>query len=176
MKSGVAGRLTLFSLVLVAARATRTPLGARSATRRGRDVVAARQLLPQDVAREVASLFNAAVGVRATDGSRSRLGGRSKGTFPCCVAHSCLPATSPARVIAVNADVILQPTARIDGDLIVVGGEVEGRRAARIGGRDANLSTAAAVHTSGRRLVADVGTRTDDGWWRRWDGAGSAKR
>ena len=32
------------------------------------------------------------------------------------------------RVLAINADVILRPGARVDGDLLVVGGDVEGAR------------------------------------------------
>ncbi len=38
------------------------------------------------------------------------------------------------RVTASTANVVLGPTARIDGDLLVVGGDVEGRNNALIGG------------------------------------------
>lgn len=37
-------------------------------------------------------------------------------------------------VLAVNSDVILQPGARIDGDVWIVGGQLRGRQAANIGG------------------------------------------
>src|SRR5207247_6612680 len=90
--------------------------------------------LPRDVAREATRLYNETAALRSSgrveidedrtvDGDVAVLngplliGGRVKG-----------------RVLAINSDVILRPSARIDGDLLVVGGEVEGRHAAFVGG------------------------------------------
>ena len=75
------------------------------------------------------------------------------------------------RVLALNADVILRPTARIDGDLLVVGGEVEGRELARIGGEIRIYRQTLRYRQEGDLIVADRDTVPDqvEPWWRRWD-------
>ncbi len=161
-------RLIVFSLALVAARAIVLPLGAQERDTTQRDV-AARQALPADVAREVASLFNAANGVRATDRLEIEAGRTVEGDVSVLRGPLILGGRVTGRVIAVNADVILQPSARIDGDLIVVGGEVEGRRTARVDGETRIYRQPLRYTLQGERLVAEVGPRSDDGWWRRWE-------
>jgi hypothetical protein len=131
--------------------------------------VPVRQALPADVAREVASLFNAADGLRATDRVDIEAGRVIRGDVAVLRGPLMIAGHVTGRVIAVNADVILRPTARIDGDLVVVGGEVEGREAARIGGETRVYRRRLRYTTEGDRLVADDEPRSDEGWWRRWE-------
>src|SRR5207302_2779815 len=74
------------------------------------------------------------------------------------------------RVLAINSDVILRPSARIDGDLLVVGGEVEGRHTAFIGGEIRIYRQQLDYTREGDRISPERVTANDEtGWWRRWE-------
>jgi len=75
------------------------------------------------------------------------------------------------RVIAINSDVILRSSAKIDGDLIVVGGEVDGRDMAQIGGEIRIYRQVLRYHENGDVIVAERDTLIGEGepWWRRWE-------
>ena len=90
--------------------------------------------LPREVRDEVVQMYNASGTLRVNgrldipedrtvDEDVAVLGG------PLTVAG-----TIRGRVVVINADLILRPSARIDGDVLVVGGVVEGRRDAYLGG------------------------------------------
>jgi hypothetical protein len=162
-------RLILLGLALVAARVVASPLGAHARDTTRRDPATARQALPGAVAREVATLFNAAEGLRATDRVEIEAGRTVQGNVAVLRGPLVLGGHVTGRVVAVNADVILRPTARIDGDLIVVGGEVEGRSSARVGGETRVYRQRLHYTLDGDRLVAEVVPGSDEGWWRRWE-------
>jgi hypothetical protein len=74
------------------------------------------------------------------------------------------------RVLAINSDVVLRPSARIDGDLLVVGGEVEGRHAAFIGGEIRIYRQQLQYERDGEFIRPVRSTESDEtGWWRRWE-------
>jgi hypothetical protein len=70
-------------------------------------------------------------------------------------------------VVAINGDLELRPGARIDGDVLVVGGRVSGREAATIGGPIATYRQTVLVHEEGVRLVL-ADEPLVDRWWERW--------
>jgi hypothetical protein len=162
-------RFILFGLVLVAARVAVSPLGAQERDTTRRDAPPSRQALPGAVAREVAGLFNAADGLRATDRVEIEAGRTIEGDVAVLRGPLILAGHVTGRVVAVNSDVILHSTARIGGDLVVVGGEVEGRRLARIDGETRVYRQRLRYTAHGDRLVADVDPGSDDAWWRRWE-------
>jgi hypothetical protein len=162
-------RMILFGLALLTARGVASPLSAQERDTTRRAPATARQGLPAVVGREVASLFNAADGIRATERVEIEAGRTVDGDVAVLHGPLVLAGYVTGRVVAVNADVILAPTARIDGDLIVVGGEVEGRASARIGGETRVYRQRLHYTMNGDRLVADVAAGADEGWWRRWE-------
>src|SRR5688572_120551 len=162
-------RMILFGLALLAARVAAPPIGAQERDTTRGAAAPARQVLPGAVAREVASLFNAADGVRATDRLEIEAGRTVEGDVAVLRGPLVLAGHVMGRVVAVNSDVILHPTARIDGDLVVVGGEVEGRGTARIDGETRIYRQRLRYTVVGDRLIADVEPGSDDGWWRRWE-------
>jgi hypothetical protein len=126
--------------------------------------------LPRDVAQEVVNLFNATTALRVAD----RLDIDSARTVNGDVAVLNGPVTIAGhvrgRVLAINSDVVLLRGARIDGDLLIVGGDVEGLSVARIGGEVRIYRPPLRYTQSGDQLVAEVGNESDVvSWWRRWE-------
>jgi len=71
-------------------------------------------------------------------------------------------------VLAINSDVVLRPTARIDGNLLVVGGEVDGRNTAFIGGSTRIYRQSLLYRTEGDRVIPSDSGMTDGlSWWQR---------
>lgn len=143
------------------------PLAARA---QERDTLAAVQSLPRDVAREATDLFN--------NPSTRRASGPFEVPRDSVVHGDLAVLTGPLRigghvtgnVLAINADVLLQPTAHIDGDLLVVGGDVEGRDEAYVGGELRIYRQSLHYTMEGDRIVATRDTSAyDDTWWRRWE-------
>jgi hypothetical protein len=162
-------RTILVGLALVAAHVMTAPLRAQEPDTTRRERAAGRQGVPVAVAREVAALFNAADGIRATDRVEIAAGRTVRGDVAVLHGPLVLDGHVVGRVVAINADVILAPTTRIDGDLIVVGGEVEGRAAARIAGETRVYRQRLHYSMNAGRLVAEVAAGSDEGWWRRWE-------
>jgi hypothetical protein len=156
-------RMTLFGLALVLARVVASPLDAQEPDTSRREP--SRQALPAGVAREVVAFFNAASGIRTTERLEIEAGRTVEGDVAVLHGPLILAGRVAGRVVAVNADVILQPTARIDGDLIVVGGDIEGR----VGGETRVYRQRLHYTVNGNRLVGDVAPGSDDSWWRRWE-------
>ena len=98
------------------------------------DTAFGRRGLPADVARDAAALFNASTGLRLSGPLEIERGREIFGDVAVLNGPLTIGGHVTGRVIALNSDVILRPSARIDGDLLVVGGDVEGRDVADIGG------------------------------------------
>src|SRR5262245_48183405 len=128
-----------------------------------------RQGLPRDVQREATTLYNRAskqVVGRLEVGEDEEI----RGDVAVRDGPVILAGRVRGSVLAINGDVILRPTARIDQDLLVVGGEVEGRNDAFIGGEIRIYRQSLRYAQQGDRIVADRDTFPgggDEGWWRR---------
>jgi hypothetical protein len=138
-----------------------------------RDTVPARDQLPRDVAREVVSLFNATTTLRATDRIEIEAGREVAGNVAVLNGPLTLAGRVHGRVLAINSDVILERGARIDGDLVIVGGEVEGSEGAVIGGELRVYHPPLRYTQEGDQLVAQLeGSETEEPWWRRLERRG----
>lgn len=71
------------------------------------------------------------------------------------------------RVAAINADVELRPGARVDGEVIVVGGRLTGRDEATIGGGVTVFRQSVVVREVDDRLELEDAPLVDR-WWERW--------
>ena len=147
-------------------------LGITAAETQAQQAVDSMNVLPRDVAREAVALFNATVGYRVV--ARSTIDAQR--LIPGNVAVLNGPLTVAGhvtgRVLAINSDVILVPGARIDGDLLVVGGEVEGDSRAIVGGEVRIYHLPLRYDVQGDELVALDATIADDQWWRLWERRG----
>ena len=138
-----------------------------------RDTVPARDELPRDVAQEVVSLFNATTTLRATDRIEIEAGRQVAGNVAVLNGPLTVAGHVRGRVLAINSDVILLRGARIDGDLLVVGGEVEGSDGAVIGGELRIYHPPLRYTQEGEQLVAQLeGAGTEEPWWRRLERRG----
>jgi hypothetical protein len=129
-------------------------------------------VLPRDVAREVVALFNATTVLRATDLIEIEAGRTVAGDVAVLNGPVIIAGQVTGRVLAINADVILRKGARIDGDLLVVGGEVEGSEGAVIGGELRIYHPPLRYTQSGDQLVAVEDGGAEDQWWRLWERRG----
>ena len=139
------------------------------------DTAVARARLSHEVAREVAALFNATTTLRATDRTVIPSGRIVPGDVAVLNGPLIIEGHVVGRVLAINADVLLRPGARIDGDLLVVGGEVEGRENATIGGELRIHRPALRYTMEGERMtVVAEASRAPEDWWRRFERRGRA--
>jgi len=135
------------------------------------DTTLARRGLPPDVSREAAALFNASTGLRLTGPIEIERGREVFGDVAVLNGPITIGGHIAGRVIAINSDVILRPSARIDGDLLVVGGDVEGRDVAQIGGEIRIYRDPLRYRQEGDQIVAERDSLGAEGdpWWRRWE-------
>ncbi|MGQ0537572.1 MAG: BamA/TamA family outer membrane protein [Gemmatimonadaceae bacterium] len=125
--------------------------------------------IPREVMEEIARVYNAAGTLRIA-GSFDIERGR---TIDSDVAALDGPLTIGGhvrgRVVAVNASVFLEPGARIDKDLLVVGGRVEGREEATVVGDIRIYAATVSYARDGNLLVVrEEGEEDADArWWRR---------
>jgi hypothetical protein len=153
-----------FSLAIFAALSVAVPAAAQE-----RDARPSRGL-PRDVAREAAHLFNETAALRSTSRLDIEEGRVVEGDVAVIDGPLFIAGRVNGRVLAINSDVVLRPTARIDGDLLVVGGEVEGRHVAFVGGEIRIYRQQLRYTQEGDRIAvtrSDVSEET--GWWRRWE-------
>jgi hypothetical protein len=129
---------------------------------------AGRQSLPGDVRREVVNRWNGPNAVRAADRFEIEAGREVRGDVAVLHGPLTIAGHVMGNVVAINSDVLLRPTALIDGDLLVVGGEVEGRIAARVDGSTRIYRSSLLYREEGDRIVAtsDQGGE-DESWLRR---------
>ena len=135
------------------------------------DTTLGRRGLPPDVSREAAALFNASTGLRLTGPIEIERGREVFGDVAVLNGPVTIGGHIAGRVIAINSDVILRPSARIDGDLLVVGGDVEGRDVAQIGGEIRIYRDPLRYRQEGDQIVAERDSLWAEGdpWWRRWE-------
>jgi len=132
------------------------------------DTTVRRQSLPRDVRREVVSRWNGPNAARATGPLEIAESREVPGDVAVLEGPLTIAGHVRGNVLAVNSDVLIRRTARIDGDLLVVGGEVEGRNLAQISGNTRIYRQSLAYHQEGDRIVADADeTAENEGWLRR---------
>ena len=161
--------------ILAAAIAAILPFGASA---QERDTTAAAPAdsafvehgLPREVARDVAALFNAEGTLRVSGSMDIAAGREIRGDVVVLDGPLTIAGRVTGTVAAVNADVTLLPGARIDGDLIVVGGIVDGRTDQAVGGRVRLHRQAMHYRREGERMVAERGPEMEaERWWTRWN-------
>jgi hypothetical protein len=132
-----------------------------------RDTVLDTRLLPSEVEREVTEAFNSASTVRATGAYEIETGRVVPGDVAVLNGPLTIAGRVNGRVIAINSDVILKPGARVEGQILVVGGNVDGKDDAFIGGDVRTYKQRLAYRQEGDHLIASGSAEEDARWWRR---------
>lgn len=153
-----------FMVALLAALSLSAPAAAQR-----RDTTIDRTGLPRDIAREASQLFNETAALRATDRLEIEQGKVVDGDVAVLNGPVLIGGTVHGRVLAINSDVVLRPSARIDGDLLVIGGEVEGRHTAYVGGEIRIYRQRLAYTRAGDTIEPESTDDEETGWWRRWE-------
>jgi hypothetical protein len=135
------------------------------------DSRADRSGLPRDVANQVTRLYNDSAALRSTGRVDVEEGRDIDGNVAVIDGPLYVGGRIRGRVVAINSDVVLRPTARIDGDLLVVGGEVEGRHSAHVGGEIRIYRQTLEYERDGDLIIPRSATTyaSEVGWWRRWE-------
>lgn len=133
--------------------------------------------LPRAVTREVVRLYDEPHALRAFERTEIARTQRVAGNVSVIDGPLFIEGRVAGRVLAINSDVILRPGARVEGDILVVGGDVEGAREADIGGEIRVYRQPLRFTRDGERIVVVSEERDpdDDTWWRRWDRRHSAR-
>ena len=128
--------------------------------------------LPTEVGAEVVRVYNAPATVRVRGALTIDAAYNASGDVAVLNGPLTVAGHVTGRVVAINCDVLLQPGARIDGDLLVVGGHVDGRSDATIGGDLRVYGAMLSYREDGDHIevAADgsAGSADDPSWWRRW--------
>lgn len=124
--------------------------------------------LPRDVRREAVDRWNGPNAVRATDRLLIEAGQEVAGNL--AVQHGPLTIAGhvAGSVLALNASVVLEPTAHVDGALLVIGGRVDRSDSARVDGGVRTYLDSLVYRQEGDRIVAITTVEEDEeSWWRR---------
>ena len=132
-----------------------------------RDTVLNPRLLPAEIEREVTEAFNSANTVRATGAYEVEPDRVVPGDVAVLNGPLTIAGRVNGRVIAINADVILKPGARVEGQILVVGGNIDGKEVAFIGGDVRTYRQPLTNRQEGERLIASGSSEEDARWWRR---------
>ena len=132
-----------------------------------RDTVLDTRLLPPEIEREVTDAFNSENTVKATGAYEVEAGRVVPGDVAVLNGPLTIAGRVNGRVIAINSDVILRPGARVEGQILVVGGTVDGKNDAFIGGDVRTYRQRLAYRQEGNRLIASGSSEEDARWWRR---------
>ena len=131
--------------------------------------------LSRAVANEIADLYNGPAALRANGQLEIASDRTVEGNVAVLNGPLTIAGHVTGRVVAVNADVALRRGARIDGDLIVVGGAVSGREEADVGGEIRVYRQVLYYRLDGDVLVPEgrdddeYADASDDSWYRRWE-------
>jgi len=131
------------------------------------DTVLNPRLLPAEVEREVTDAFNSANTVKATGAYEVEAGRVVPGDVAVLNGPLTIAGRVNGRVIAINSDVILRPGARIEGQILIVGGNIDGKDDAFIGGDVRTYRQRLTYRRDGERLIASGSSEEDARWWKR---------
>ena len=132
-----------------------------------RDTVLNPRLLPSEIEREVTEAFNSSNTVRATGAYEVEPDRVVPGDVAVLNGPLTIAGRVNGRVIAINSDVILKPGARVEGQILVVGGNIDGKDDAFIGGDVRTYRQRLTYRQEGERLIASGSSEEDARWWRR---------
>jgi hypothetical protein len=132
-----------------------------------RDTILDARILPPEVEREVTDAFNGTNTVRATGSYEVESGRVIPGDVAVLNGPLTIAGRVNGRVVAINSDVVLKPGAHVEGQIIVVGGNVEGKDDAFIGGDIRTYRQRLAYRKEGDRLIGSGSSEEDARWWRR---------
>jgi len=132
-----------------------------------RDTVLDTRLLPAEIEREVTDAFNAPNTVRATGAYAVDSGRVVSGDMAVLNGPLTIAGRVNGRVVAINSDVILRPGARVEGQILIVGGIIDGKESAFIGGDIRTYRQRLTYRKEGDRLIASGSSEEDARWWRR---------
>ncbi|MGH7669014.1 MAG: hypothetical protein ACRENQ_05930 [Gemmatimonadaceae bacterium] len=133
------------------------------------DTTLNRRTLPRDVVREAVRLYNASGTLRATGRLDIGAGRVINGDVAVLDGPLTIAGHVTGAVLAINGDVTLAPTARLDGDLLVVGGMVHGQNRAFVGGEIRIYRDPLHYTHQGDRISADENESDGEAWWRRFE-------
>lgn len=134
-----------------------------------RDTTLNRRSLPREVVREAVRLYNAPGTLRATGALEIGAGRVIGGDVAVLDGPLLIAGHVTGAVLAINGDVTLTPTARLDGDLLVVGGMVYGQNRAYVSGEIRIYRDPLHYTQQGDRIAADEDASNGDAWWRRFE-------
>ncbi|HEU4629828.1 MAG TPA: polymer-forming cytoskeletal protein [Gemmatimonadaceae bacterium] len=129
--------------------------------------------LPRGVAREAAEVYNADETLRSLGAYTVDSGEVVERDLAVVDGPLVVAGHLTGRLVAINADVTLRPGARVDGDVLVVGGTLQGRDEAVLGGDVRVYSTRLAYREVDDRIIpagaegAEAQQALED-WWERW--------
>jgi hypothetical protein len=132
-----------------------------------RDTVLDTRILPPEIEREVTDAFNGVNTVRATGAYEVEPGRVVPGDVAVLNGPLTIGGRVNGRVIAINSDVILKPGAHVEGEILVVGGSIDGKADAFIGGDVRTYRQRLAYRREGERLIGSGSSEEDARWWRR---------
>jgi len=148
----------------------------RAARGQAPDSVSLRHAVPRQLAEEIAARWNAPAAIRAADRLEVGASQTVNGNLDVRVGPLLIAGHVTGDVLAIDADVLLAPNATIGGDLIVIGGEVEGRDRAHVAGDVRIYREPMSYRVSGDSLLPEEAQNGNDPWaWRRalqrrWNG------
>lgn len=127
--------------------------------------------LPRDVRRDAERLWNGPAALRDTAALEIATGQTVDGNVAVRNGPLTIAGHVTGRVLAINSDVALAAGARVDGDLLVVGGSVTGRDVAYVGGEIRIYRERLDYEARDGRITATAGEEPSDEapWWRRWE-------
>ena len=123
--------------------------------------------LAREVANEVVALYNAPGTMRAMGSLEIAAGREIEGDVAVLDGPLTIAGRIAGDVAVINGDLYLRPLARIEGNVIVVGGVVDGASEAYIGGDVRVYREVLHFHVDGERIVADRSAGDDRRWWAR---------
>lgn len=119
------------------------------------------------VARRAADVWNASGTTRANGTYDLTAGSTVDGSVAVVNGPVTVGGTIRGSLVAINADVRLRPGARVERDLVVIGGTVTGTDSATLGGEILQQAELLRYHLAGDVLELDREPEYDDSWWRR---------
>ncbi len=127
------------------------------------------RVLPREIAAEVLSVWNALGTTRVTGPFEVAASREVNGDLAIHRGELTVRGHVTGRIVAINADVRLIRGARVDGEILAVGGQVTGSDVATVGGQIRVYRTRLSVTRDGDRLNGGPGDDSVDSgrWWRR---------
>ena len=119
------------------------------------------------IARQAADVWNGSSTAR-TNGAYDLAKGRTAdGSIAVLNGPVTIAGTVRGSLVAINADVRLAPGAKIERDLIVIGGTITGADSASLGGEIVQQAELLRYHLEQDQMQLDREPEYDDSWWRR---------